>query len=288
MLSHKRILCFCFFLFMGIMARAQYFDTLSIHYAIGDAVIDKAGQQKLDSLILTLGDKKILIYSYADYLGTEQPNYHLSESRALGVKQYLITRGIKETQVMQCTGLGQVNNGQESGSKGDYESRRSDIFVKRAQKPQGAVTGKYVSEVRKPAATGNKKIIEEMLDLEVDQTLRMENISFYPGRAVVLPSAYPQLEGLYNTLAEYPNLKVQLEGHVCCCTYPDGYLEDTPTWMLSVERSITVYKYLIDKGITPERLRYKGFGRTRPIRDNERTSAEGQINRRVEVRILEK
>lgn len=270
------------------MVRAQYFDTVSIHYAIGDAAIDETAQQKLDSLIPVLGDKKILIYSYADYLGTEKPNYHLSESRANGVKHYLLTKGIKEGQIMQCTGLGQVNtNRKTEGDEGDFESRRSDIFIKRAQKPAVIATGKYVAD-RKPVSTGSKRVIEEMLDLEVDQTLRMEHISFYPGRAVVLPSAYPQLEDLYNTLAENPKLKVQLEGHVCCCTYPDGYLEDTPTWMLSVERAITVYKYLIDKGIDAERLRYKGFGRTRPIRDNERTSAEGQINRRVEVRILEK
>jgi flagellar motor protein MotB len=70
--------------------------------------------------------------------------------------------------------------------------------------------------------------------------------------------------------------------------YPDGFFNNTPTWGLSVDRAFKVYKHLVDRGIAPERMQYEGFGRTKPIRDNEKTSEEGQVNRRVEIRILEK
>jgi flagellar motor protein MotB len=51
-------------------------------------------------------------------------------------------------------------------------------------------------------------------------------------------------------------------------------------------------KYLISKGITPERLVAKGYGETKPIARN--TNPDGtdnpagrQLNRRTEFRILE-
>jgi outer membrane protein OmpA-like peptidoglycan-associated protein len=42
---------------------------------------------------------------------------------------------------------------------------------------------------------------------------------------------------------------------------------------------------LISKNINPSRLKYKGYGDTKPIADN--TTEEGrQLNRRTEIKIL--
>ena len=286
----KKLLLICFLLIAAPELKAQYFDTISIHYTIGDATIDQKAAKTLDSLLTFAGERKLLIYSYADYLGTEKPNYHLSEARAIGVKKYLLSKGLAEEQILQCTGLGQLATNQKGNTGGDYQSRRSDIFIRREKPlPQQHKTGTHNLENQSlPKPSSGVKITDDLLALEVDQTLRMDNIGFYPGRATVLPSAYQDLDDLYNTLADNPTLKVCLEGHVCCCVYPDGFFEDTPTWSLSVERALTIYRHLIKRGIAKERLQYKGFGRTKPIRDKEQTSAEGQINRRVEVRVLEK
>jgi outer membrane protein OmpA-like peptidoglycan-associated protein len=61
---------------------------------------------------------------------------------------------------------------------------------------------------------------------------------------------------------------------------------------LSERRASSSVKYLISKGITPERLVAKGYGETKPIARN--TNPDGtdnpagrQLNRRTEFRILE-
>ena len=284
----KKLILIVLLFFFNVQLKAQYFDTVSIHYAIGDATIDKYAAITIDSLSKTIKDKKILIYSYADYLGTEKPNYHLSEARANGVKNYLLSKGLNENQILQCTGLGQFPTNDKNSHDGDYQSRRSDIFIRKERPAIITQSVQNVSAEQQAKPITGIKITDELLALEVNQTLKMENIGFYPGRATVLPSANQDLEDLYNTLADNPTLKVRLEGHVCCCVYPDGYLEDTPTWVLSVQRAEVIYQHLIKRGIAKERLQYKGFGRTKPINANEQTSEEGQVNRRVEVRVLER
>lgn len=298
-----------FILLVGFAFRgnAQYFDTLHLHYAIGESALDKEQKQQLDSLASRIAGRKLLIYSYADYLGSESPNQHLSDRRAATVKSYLTGKGIPEALIMECTGLGQVPG---SGSTaGAPVNRRTDIFIRKSNPaavttppvvakplPRPEPSGKAQSEIAadkgipvKEEEDSTAHITRIDLDwLQVDETLRLENISFYPGRADPLPSSYPEMDNLYRVMRDNPTLKIRLEGHVCCCIYPDGFFEDTPTWGLSVDRAFRMYKYLINRGISAERMQYKGFGRTRPIRDNERTSEEGQVNRRVEIRILQK
>lgn len=282
----------------GITGHAQYFDTLHVRYAIGEAVLQQADQTTLDSLVQYIGDRKLLIYSYADYLGSEKPNQHLSDKRAQGVKDYLLGKGVKPEQVMECTGLGKVAG--TGGTEGNPDNRRTDIFIRKdkgaALKP-AVVAPPQMPRPMKPGVEisapeerkGPPKItVIDVDSLQVNDAIRMEHINFYAGEDRVLPGSYQEVENLYRILSDNPTLKIRLEGHVCCCVYPDGYFEDTPTWGLSVARARTIYRYLVDRGIKQERMQYKGFGRTRPVYDEELTDGQRIVNRRVEIRILAK
>jgi outer membrane protein OmpA-like peptidoglycan-associated protein len=63
---------------------------------------------------------------------------------------------------------------------------------------------------------------------------------------------------------------------------------DTHEKKLSLNRARTVYNFLVKNGIDPERLTYKGYGRSHPKISPEMTEADEQANRRVEIKILEK
>ncbi|WP_118974104.1 OmpA family protein [Taibaiella koreensis] len=279
-------------------AYAQYFDTLHIHYAIGAQAPDAASRLLLDSLAGHHNGRLLLIYSYADYLGSERANQHLSVERAGRIKAYLLEKGVPKEQIGECTGLGQLPG--SGGREGNPDHRRSDIFVRRIKPVAGAsdpprampLAGKIKEKqgivIPAEAEATPKFSAIDLSRVNVNDVIRLQHIGFYPGRPDVLPRSYAEVEHLYQVLSDNPRLKVRLEGHVCCCVYPDGYFEDTPTWQLSVQRAYAIYRHLVDRGIDSTRLSYQGFGRTRPIKDQERTSAEGQVNRRVEVRILEK
>jgi len=74
--------------------------------------------------------------------------------------------------------------------------------------------------------------------------------------------------------------KYEISGH----TDSDGSVSDN--MKLSKDRAVAVMNYLIEKGISSDRLIAKGYGESIPISDNE--TEEGRAdNRRTEVKLLE-
>jgi hypothetical protein len=68
-------------------------------------------------------------------------------------------------------------------------------------------------------------------------------------------------------------------------TYPFSISGDEKSNMaLSEARAKAVYEYLAGRGITAERMSYKGFGETQPIADNA-TAVGRKQNRRTEFSI---
>jgi outer membrane protein OmpA-like peptidoglycan-associated protein len=300
-----RYLLLLFFVASLTPCRAQYFDTIHIHYDIGVAGLQKKDKTMLDSVARYASARKMLIYSYADYLGSERPNQHLSDNRALEVKNYLLKKGVPSKQIMECTGLGKIEG--SGGSEGDITFRRTDIFIRKESNKKQVVASPKDSKAIKPQVSSQGDKVNKGIpvpqeqecpcsnitpidldNLKVNETVNLKNLLFFPGSPDIIKASYPELDNLYKVMSEHPTLKIKLEGHVCCCVYPDGFFKDTPTWGLSVDRAFVIYRHLVKRGIAPERMQYEGFGRTRPIRDNEKTEEEGQVNRRVEIRILEK
>jgi outer membrane protein OmpA-like peptidoglycan-associated protein len=89
-------------------------------------------------------------------------------------------------------------------------------------------------------------------------------------------------------MRQNPNLKISIEGHVCCIKdTPDALDIDTFEPQLSVNRAKAIYQYLTSRGIDTSRLSYIGYGRRRPMVDPELSEEDAEKNRRVEIRILE-
>ena len=106
-------------------------------------------------------------------------------------------------------------------------------------------------------------------------------INFEFGKAALTADARPILDAVAGALHAQPKIKkLSIEGHT------DEVGTHAQNEALSVARARTVYSYLIDHGVNPERLTYKGFGKRRPVADN--TTEEGRArNRRVEFLIKE-
>jgi outer membrane protein OmpA-like peptidoglycan-associated protein len=88
-----------------------------------------------------------------------------------------------------------------------------------------------------------------------------------------------ELHKLHTMLVLNPEIKILICGH----TDDVGSAEYNQT--LSEKRAEAVYNFLVDMEIDPERLDYKGFGKSQPVSDNE--TEEGRaMNRRTEIVIL--
>lgn len=102
----------------------------------------------------------------------------------------------------------------------------------------------------------------------------LRNVFFATGSAELLPASLTELDRLYTLLVENPSMKIRIEGH----TDNVGKVEDNN--QLSNDRAQAVHDYLVEKGISTERLSYRGYGESRPIATND-TPEGRQRNRRT-------
>lgn len=126
---------------------------------------------------------------------------------------------------------------------------------------------------------GLQAIGEGLADLPKEKPIVLKNIFFESGSAVLLPQSLAELNILYRLLAENPSLRIQINGHT------DSVGSDADNQVLSGHRAKAVYDFLVKEGIDSARLRYKGFGETRPVDTND-TEEGRQKNRRTEFEVF--
>ena len=109
----------------------------------------------------------------------------------------------------------------------------------------------------------------------------LEDIEFQFDSAQLLSNAKIELDKWLQVLNDYPNLKIVIQGHICCI--PKDEI------LLSSQRAKSVMTYFLSKGIAPNRLEYVGFGSSKPkFKIPEKNGYEALMNRRVEIILLEK
>lgn len=250
-------------------------DSVKVYFALNDRKPDRQATQKIDSLIyqdVLRPGQDLMILGYADYLGSKEYNIGLSKARAENVKTYLIQSGFKNDKVTLCIGKGKIDRAPINGKLGYKDDRMVRIIIRK--------------ELAK-SVNSSKPAIADISLIKPNETIKLDKIFFYPGRHSVRPESTKELDKLYQTLVQHPTLKIQIEGHICCNgATPDGLDFDTGEYLLSVNRAKAIYEYLVSRGIDSERLKYAGFGKTRPLVDPEKSVEDENMNRRVEVRIL--
>ena len=122
---------------------------------------------------------------------------------------------------------------------------------------------------------------QKIKEAKIGDVVLLKNIYFKDRSARIVPESKASLYELLCVLQDNPNLKIQIQGHICCQTVND--FED-----ISTIRAKAIYIYLIQNKINRKRLSYKGFGNFRPIHPiPEKNPQEEDENRRVEIMIIE-
>lgn len=113
-----------------------------------------------------------------------------------------------------------------------------------------------------------------------DLKLELNNVLYNTGKAELKASSYQTLDELVAILIEFPEIKIEIDGHT------DAQGDAAENMQLSEDRAHSVYDYLVGKGIAAERLAYKGYGSTMPVATNE-TERGMAMNRRTEIKIIQ-
>ncbi len=275
----KKILLFAVALIFASVLRAQTQDTLVLLFNFNEASLTDIAKTAVADMMhgeKNIAGSKYKIIGFADYRGSAEVNKFISKKRAENVKQFLLGWGAQSKAVTICEGRGKIDHGPAAGYGGIPRDRKVLVVATRP------------AEQKKKEVKHNNKI--DVVAMKKNETVALQNLQFVPGMAILLPSSEPELMNLYQLMADNPHLKIQIEGHICCVTPRVGKdtLQNDPDQQLSETRAMSVYNYLVAKGIQASRMKYIGLGFTHPLFYPETDDEQRRQNRRVEIRILSK
>jgi outer membrane protein OmpA-like peptidoglycan-associated protein len=127
------------------------------------------------------------------------------------------------------------------------------------------------------------ELIEKETELLDTGMIRLQNINFETGKAVLPPEAHPTLDIVGQVLAKWPELRIEVGGHTDTRGAADANQK------LSEERAKAVLAYIEARfpGIKPGQCTARGYGGTKPVVPNT-TDLNRARNRRVELVVLNK
>lgn len=130
---------------------------------------------------------------------------------------------------------------------------------------------------KKSDSTYIKDIALQPIELNAAMTFR--NIQFETNSFKLLSVSLIELNKLLQLLKENSTVQIEVNG------YTDNTGTDNNNIILSTNRAKAVVQYLTDNGIDAKRLKYKGFGASKPVADN--TTETGRAkNRRTEFVVI--
>lgn len=153
-------------------------------------------------------------------------------------------------------------------------------FVVTVKEPEYVYESFFVS-TEENETSQKVELQTELKPLEVGMHYTINNIYFKYNSYELTDDSKKVLDEFVKFLNENSTIKIEIQGH----TDNIGTEEFNKT--LSENRAKAVYDYLVENGIAANRLKYKGYGFSKPIADN--STEEGRArNRRTEFVILSK
>lgn len=144
--------------------------------------------------------------------------------------------------------------------------------------PEPVVEEEVVEE--KPCYTLEEIIdlINNNEDIEGKTICAIDAINFDFGKSTIKEDSYEYLDKVAATIIK-SNMSIEVKGHT------DNVGSEEFNLNLSKERAAAVVAYLIEKGVSRDRLKYSYYGESKPLTTND-TEKGRAMNRRVEFTIL--
>lgn len=121
----------------------------------------------------------------------------------------------------------------------------------------------------------------KMKKIKVGGAVVLRNVFFNTASFDLLPESKVELQKLIEFLNLNKTVFIEIEGHT------DNVGSAEMNQKLSESRAKEVYKYLINKSIDANRMKYKGYGLTQPVSSNDTPDGRA-LNRRTEFMIIKK
>jgi len=124
-----------------------------------------------------------------------------------------------------------------------------------------------------------KAIDIPLAEIKQGESIVLRNIFFETNEFHLRPESTQELERLVRMMRENPSIRIEISGHT------DNVGTESLNQRLSENRAKAVYDFLVSRGISSNRLKFAGYGMSKPIAPNDTEEGRAQ-NRRTEIQIL--
>jgi len=273
-------------------------EQVSFFFESNKFVLKKEETVKLNKWIVTNKEAKIIgVYGFCDEEGSIGYNDTLAKKRIDFVFNILKNK-IKIREDFKTRSFGKLH----TLSKIKAENRKVTLFY---IQPKDFVREEEIIADKKEAVVQKEKPIVKFPDklafenpdgsvsefkmdtvfmrkislAKIGEKLKLENMNFYINTFAIMPQSRAKMYELLTVLKNYPNMKIQIQGHICCVT------KDVRD--LATQRAKAIYKFLEYNEIAKSRMTFVGYGSDKPLFAIPETSeAEREANRRVEIEII--
>lgn len=151
----------------------------------------------------------------------------------------------------------------------------------------GAITGYFSKEekIQTKCETMNDTIFVQLIfdKIIVNKPILIENIYYDYDKWNIRPDAAIELDKIVHLLTENPQIIIELGSHT------DSRGTDSYNQSLSQKRAESAVQYIVDNGITKDRITAKGYGETVLVNKCSNgvqcSEEEHQLNRRTEFKV---
>ncbi|PZR22512.1 MAG: hypothetical protein DI539_05445 [Flavobacterium psychrophilum] len=248
----KQILLLLSFFCLSVNAQEQY----TVYFETGKDSLNKVYSSDIQNWMdWHKGVNVVKIQGFADGVGKTGANDSLSWRRANTIVALLEKSGVTLDEKIVVQGLGEIGKDQS-----ELLNRKVIVWFDKV----------------KPKITPLEKQVKKA---KVGSRITLSKLVFERNSGRALPGSSTQLNNLVAIMQANPNMKIDIQGHICC--NPDDPKN------LGLLRARTVYNHLMNAGIDKSRVTYQSFGSTRPIYSiPEKNGFEAEANRRVEIEVL--
>jgi outer membrane protein OmpA-like peptidoglycan-associated protein len=289
---------FIFFLLLTSTFTVVAQEQFSVYFDSNKYDLISKEKDKLNQWISANSTSKIVgIHGFCDEDGTNNFNDMLAKNRINFVCNYIKDK-LKIREDFKTRNFGELH----TLSKIKAENRKVTLFyieskdlnreneilgIKEEALVLPKVRIKYPEKVVFDNPNGSKSeyqldvaFMQKVNEAKTGEKLKLENLIFQINTYIVVPSSKGKMYELLLVMKNNPNLKIEIQGHLCCM--PNDRLD------LSTQRAKAINNFLVANGIDEKRLTFKGFGSTQPVYPlPEKDEAQRSANRRVEIMIVE-
>lgn len=255
-------LVFFIFILSGLQLLAQEnsVDSLVLfesNFKLDSYALSSYEKSKIDSLFQKHPFsiiERLEIYGHTDSLADGDYNLKLSLRRVESILNYLVYIGLDPLKVV-TNHYGEEKPKYNNSPATRFKNRRVELVL-------------FINTSLLPDP--ESKLVDQKF--KKGEKVRLPGLIFVGNQPIPMWESFSVMEQLLVVMNTYPDLQIELQGHVCCSNDKQ----------LSIERAKMVYYYLVANGIDKSRMTYKGFSNSEPLY-KEVDEETRKLNRRVEV-----